>query len=44
MMKKQKQNSMNEGITLLGLIVTIVLLLIIAGVAVSMITGERKYF
>ena len=37
---EQKKNYFNKGITLVALIITIILLLIISGVAISLLTGE----
>ncbi len=38
-MKKQKNKQ--EGITLIALVVTIIVLIILAGVSISMIVGEN---
>ena len=32
----------NEGITLIALVVTIIVLLILAGISISMLTGENR--
>ena len=37
---KSKKKKLNEGITLIALVVTIVILLILAGVSISMLAGE----
>ena len=34
----------NRGITLIALVVTIVVLLILAGISISMLTGQNRYF
>ena len=39
--KGKKRNIKNKGITLIALVVTIVVLLILAGVSISMLTGEN---
>ena len=36
-----KKSEKNKGITLIALVVTIVVLLILAGVSISMLTGEN---
>ena len=41
-MKNKLRNS--GGITLIALIVTIVVLLILAGVTIATLTGENRYF
>ena len=33
-----------NGITLIALVLTIIVLLILAGVSISMLTGENRYF
>ena len=33
----------NNGITLIALVITIIVLLILAGVSISMLTGENEY-
>ena len=42
-MKKIKNNSVNRnnGITLIALVITIIVLLILAGVSIAMLTGEN---
>ena len=40
-MRKTKEKLNNKGITLIALVVTIVVLLILAGVSISMLTGEN---
>ena len=32
----------NEGITLIALVITIIILLILAGISISMLTGENR--
>ena len=39
--KKQKRSSTNKGITLIALVITIIVLLILAGVSIAMLTGEN---
>ncbi len=39
---KDKRKEENKGITLISLVVTIVVLLILAGVSISMLTGENR--
>ena len=39
-MRKFKKNS-NNGITLIALIITIIVLLILAGVSIAMLTGDN---
>ncbi len=34
----------NRGITLIVLVITIIVLLILAGVSIAMLTGENRYF
>ena len=41
MKKKIFNNDKNKGITLIALVVTIVVLLILAGTSISMLTGEN---
>ena len=41
--KKQK-NGGNSGITLIALVITIIVLLILAGVSIMMLTGDNRYF
>lgn len=33
----------NKGITLIALVVTIIVLLILAGVSINMLTGQNRY-
>ncbi len=40
-MKRQKSNLENRGITLIALVITIIVLLILAGVSIAMLTGEN---
>ena len=40
----QQHTAYNTGITLVALVITVIILLILAGVAVSMITGESGIF
>ena len=39
--KKQKGKTSNKGITLIALVITIIVLLILAGVSIAMLTGEN---
>ena len=42
---KKKINIKNKkGITLIALVITIVVLLILAGVSIAMLTGNNRYF
>lgn len=41
-MFKLKKNKGESGITLIALIVTIIVLLILAGVSIAMLTGENR--
>ena len=34
----------NKGITLIALIVTIIIMLILAGISISMLTGQNRNF
>ena len=38
---KEKVNKKNNGITLIALVITIIVLLILAGVSISMLTGQN---
>ncbi len=38
---KEKVNKKNNGITLIALVITIIVLLILAGVSISMFTGQN---
>ena len=40
-MSMNKWKNRNSGITLIALVITIVVLLILAGVSISMLTGEN---
>ena len=37
-----KRNKDNSGITLIALVVTIIVLLILAGISINMLTGENR--
>ena len=37
-----KRNKDNRGITLIALVVTIIVLLILAGISINMLTGENR--
>ena len=39
--KKEKQMIKNKGITLIALVITIIVLLILAGITIASITGEN---
>ena len=39
--EKTKVKNTNKGITLIALVITIIVLLILAGVSISMLTGEN---
>ena len=39
--EKQKRRNTNKGITLIALVITIIVLLILAGVSIAMLTGEN---
>ena len=41
-MKKQTNEKMENGITLLALVITIIILLILAGVTISALTGNNR--
>ena len=41
-MKAKNANLRNKGITLIALVVTIIVLLILAGVSISMLTGQNR--
>ena len=41
---KKKLKNRQQGITLIALIVTIIVLLILAGVSIAMLTGNNRYF
>ena len=41
-MKNNKK--MSQGITLIALVVTIIVLLILAGISISMLSGDNRYF
>ena len=40
-MKKTKETRENQGITLIALVITIIVLLILAGVSIAMLTGNN---
>ena len=44
-MKKHKKRFLGKekGITLIALVITIIVLLILAGVSIAMLTGENEY-
>ena len=42
-MEKQKLRK-NKGITLIALVITIIVLLILAGVSIAMLTGNNRHF
>ena len=39
---KKKNLKPNKGITLIALVVTIIVLLILAGISISMLTGQNR--
>ena len=41
-MHKNKKEIKNKGITLIALVITIIVLLILAGVSIAMLTGENR--
>ena len=41
MYKSNKKENMNQGITLIALIITIIILLILAGISIISLTGEN---
>ena len=41
---KKKLKNKQQGITLIALVITIVVLLILAGVSIAMLTGNNRYF
>ena len=43
-MKKEKKKNANRGITLIALVISIVVLLILAGVSIATLTGENRNF
>lgn len=43
-MFKLRKNKGEKGITLIALIVTIIVLLILAGVSIAMLTGQNRNF
>ena len=43
MIMKRKKEEKNKGITLIALIVTIIVLLILAGVTIATLTGDSRY-
>ena len=42
--KPKKKLKNKQGITLIALVITIVVLLILAGVSIAMLTGNNRYF
>ena len=40
-MKRKRKNKQEKGITLLALVITIIVLLILAGITISAITGDN---
>ena len=44
MLKEEKLFRQNKGITLIALIITIIVLLILAGVAVNTLAGENRTY
>ena len=40
--KAKNEENTNEGITLIALVITIIVLLILAGVAIATLTGENR--
>ena len=40
----KKIKTTNKGITLIALVVTIIVLLILAGISISMLTGQNRNF
>ena len=40
-MKQKEIKKLNKGITLIALVITIIVLLILAGVSIAMLTGEN---
>ena len=43
-MERKEIRKRNYGITLIALVVTIVVLLILAGISISMLTGQNRNF
>ncbi len=41
-MKLKRMGKWDKGITLLALVVTIIILLILAGISISMLTGQHR--
>ena len=41
---KKKLKNKQQGITLIALVITIIVLLILAGVSIAMLTGNNRYF
>ena len=41
-MKQKERKKLNKGITLIALVITIIVLLILAGVSIAMLTGENR--
>ena len=42
-MEKRKWKKTNKGITLIALVITIIVLLILAGVTIATLTGENRH-
>ena len=42
--KKTLKNKKQQGITLIALVITIIVLLILAGVSIAMLTGNNRNF
>ena len=42
MKQKERKKLNNKGITLIALVITIIVLLILAGVSIAMLTGENR--
>ena len=42
MLKNRRANVKNSGITLIALVITIIVLLILAGISISMLMGENR--
>ena len=40
--KQMLKNQINKGITLIALVVTIIVLLILAGISISMLSGDNR--
>ena len=44
MKEKKMKSKKQQGITLIALVITIIVLLILAGVSIAMLTGNNRYF